>query len=435
MARMSQTRKQQPTQTIKDVLSDAVKSPSQDAIAEYKRKQALKELEKTDPAQANVQTNLTNADSEANAVLAEAMEIGEALASHPEFVDTMRTAIQAKEDDEYKSIATLKWMEKFLSTTHLSRLPWPGSTKGEAEAMNAALPPTKRVNMVSWDHFKSSGSKGTTSYYKTMVRSTPMGKEAFETKERLEKEAEDAAKNPEKYPKGSADIRDLESKRANRSINQMLSALRTAAKIRLQMDRIGFLKNLSVWWVRSEYEGEEETPKGFDPSRIYVVGLGDVIKSTQVIRVRNNQVTKDKEGNWLPGDPEKLSVGQFLRWKISDDMVAKGWATLGGEKGLIASAKKTPETGDKDKKTGTLPTARDVHNWTELHENMNAQVSYLFAGPEHEQSRWLEFQSGIKATDDAKYTAFKLRAYLNTVFADAVFEASVKELVVARDKK
>jgi len=421
MARMSQTRTQKPA--TKSVEAD-VKSPSQDAIDTYNKKQQEKDSKAL--VDANAANNKATEDSEANAVVATAIEIGEVLSSHPEFEEALQVAVNAKVEDNYKSINMLALMERFLSSTQMANLPFPGSTKSEAALAMSLLPADKRSNMLVYDTVDGSGGrKGKVSFYKTLVLTTKSGKLALATKKALEEEEAKAklVKDDSVDQPRPVETRETDDEDETSAINQMLSAVRTAAKLRIQLEKIKKLKNIEFQWVRDEYEGKDKVPADYDPTHLNIVGMGPVKKSTKVLWFKNKEAPTKA--------PERMSVGQFLRWRISEDMIKREHANLGGDNGLIASAKKKSE----DIKTGSVPKARDVNSWTDQYTNLNAIVGYLFDKPELEQSRWLEFQSGIKATDDAKYTAFKLRAYLNTVFADAVFEASVKELVVARDKK
>src|SRR5882672_3910584 len=170
MARMSRTQTQPATKPVADV-----KSPSQDAIAEYNNKQqekASKVLVDTNAAE-----NKATEDSEANAVVAAAMEIGEELSKHPEFENALQIAVDAKKEDNYKSINMLALMERFLSSAQMANLPPPGSTKSQAELAASKLPPDKRPNMLVYDTVDGSGGrKGKVSFFKTLVLATKSGK-------------------------------------------------------------------------------------------------------------------------------------------------------------------------------------------------------------------------------------------------------------------
>ncbi len=417
MARMNQKTKTTQLTTTVDV-----KSPSQDAIDAYKNKKQQEQESKA---------LVISEESETNAMLAKAVEIAEKLSTHPEFNDAMRIAVQAKEDDDYKAIAALKWMELFLSDDDLRWLPWPGSTKADATVNRK---PGSNEPLV-YDKVKASGGrKGTESFYKTCVYSMPLGKEAYALLDSLNKENQEAKDKPTNArPQGN---RMADRQRATRMINQQLSALRNAAKVRVLMENIKHdLPHIHVAWVRDASDNDIPIEENADLTRINVANAGEVVKSTQCLSVYSTKAKKTLVDSMKTA--QEYTIGSFIKWNVAKAILiaATNKHTYVWVDDLIESGKKTPETGDKDKKTGTVSTARDVHNWTEQYANMNAMLNYLFSQPEFEQIRWLEFQSGIKATDDAKYTGYKLRAYLNQVFSDAVFEDAVKQLVVARDKK
>jgi len=420
MARMSRTQTQPATKPVADV-----KSPSQDAIAEYNNKQqekASKVLVDTNAAE-----NKATEDSEANAVVAAAMEIGEELSKHPEFENALQIAVDAKKEDNYKSINMLALMERFLSSAQMANLPPPGSTKSQAELAASKLPPDKRPNMLVYDTVDGSGGrKGKVSFFKTLVLATKSGKLALATKQALEQEEaraklvkDDSADQPRPLEARETDDEDETS-----AINQMLSAVRTAAKLRIQLEKIKKLKNIEFQWVRDEYEGSDKVPSDYDPTHLNIVGMGPVKKSTKVLWFKNKSApTKE---------PLRTSVGQFLRWNISEDMLTREYANLGGDKGLIESAKKKPEAI----KPGSVPKARDVANWTQLVENLDAIVSYEIADQTKQQGRYAEFRGSIGVTDDTLYSAYALYKMLRATFdSDPTLEPKAIEIHTKRNAK
>src|SRR6266853_5768153 len=174
MARKSQTKTTQRTTTAD------VKSPSQDDIAEWNKKQQEKDSKTL--VDANAAKNKSTEDSEANAVVATAIEIGEVLSQHVEFEEALQVAVNAKVEDNYKSINMLALMERFLSSTQMANLPFPGSTKSEAALAMSLLPADKRSNMLVYDTVDGSGGrKGKVSFYKTLVLTTKSGKLSLAT--------------------------------------------------------------------------------------------------------------------------------------------------------------------------------------------------------------------------------------------------------------
>src|SRR5258707_7702985 len=300
----------------------------------------------------------------------------------------------------------LALMERFLSSTQMSNLPWPGSTKSEVELALSKLPADQRPNIAVYDKIEASGGrKGTVSFYKTFVLTTKSGKLALATRKALEDEAAKAklVKDDSQEQPRPAEVRETDDEDETTAINQMLSAVRTAAKIRIQLEKIKKLKNIEFQWVRDEYDGKDSVPDDYDPTHLNIVGMGPVKKSTKVLWFKNkNAPTKA---------PDRMSVGEFLRWRISEDMLKREQANLGGEGGLIASAKKKEE----DKKTSTVSKARNVNSSTDSSESLNAVLFYLTGDPVTENARNTEWK-GNYAVDDTVYTRYKLFIQLRSDF-------------------
>lgn len=360
------------------------------------------------PAISNAKANKDIADSEETAILAEAEEIGHELSMHPEFEEALSQTVDFKREDNYKSIRMLGLLERFLPKEKLDRLPWPGSEKKDAELDALRLPADKRPNILLYDKVKTAG-RGAASFYRSFVLATHAGKKANDEKNMLVSQI-----TAEK--KTSPQVED-----ETLAINQMLSAIKTAAKIRIQLNKIKRLKNIKFLWIRED--DEEELPEECDTTMSYIEGASPVRKSTKVLWFLNTSASKP--------EPQRVSVGTFLRWKISDEMMDRGKATLTGEHGLMESPNKLlerdPVTGktklvkpSSAPRTTTLPTARDVKSWTDLIANLEAIVAYeMGVSPAEEEKHYAEWKgSWIAAPDATVWTGYRLKTMFDAVFAD-----------------
>lgn len=375
------------------------------------------ELTKDEQAKASSELSVSNsvanqeiADQEETAILAEATEIGEELAKHSEFEEALSQSVEFKKEDNYKSIRMLGLLERFLTPEQLSRLPWPGSEKKDAELDAMRLPPNLRPNILLYDKVKTAG-RGAASFYRSLVLATHAGKKANDEKLALVNQITEEKKT-------SPAVED-----ETLAINQMLSAIKTAAKIRIQLNKIRKLRNIEFLWVRED--DEEPLPEGCDPTMSYIEGASPVRKSTKVLWFVNK--TSQKR------EPQRISVGTFLRWKITDEMLDRGTATLTGVNGhsLMESPnqhiERDPVTG-KTKltrpkaqvTTPTVPTARDVKSWTDMVSNLDAIVSYLMGvSPAEEQTRYTEWKSSWNASpDETLWSGFRLKTMLDAIFSD-----------------
>jgi len=398
--------KSRGTRSTKEVLSEQEKDA---AKAAANRKDQ-------DVAVSQAKANIDIMDSEESAVLAEAIELGQELALHPEFEEALTQSVDFKKEENYKSIRMLGLLERFLSPSQLARLPWPGSEKKDAELDALKLPADKRPNILIYDKVKGSG-RGANSYYRSLVLATHAGSKANEEKNALISQiAGDKKTSP------SVEDETL-------AINQMLSAIKTAAKIRIQLDKIKKLKNIKFLWIRDD--DEEALPSECDTTMSYIEGASPVRKSTKVMWFLNTSASKP--------EPQRLSIGSVLRWKISDEMMDRGFATLTGDKGLMESTNKTlvrdPATGKTslqrpktDSKPASVPTARDVHSWTELVTNMDAMVSYLRGvSPAEHDVRYKEWKgSMVVSPDETLWSAFVLKTMLDATFADESLVAKAR---------
>jgi hypothetical protein len=233
-------------------------------VLEDQSKQADKERTEPTPATENGNNNVAAAqyaeDRDINAMLTTSAQMGADLSSHSEFNSDMDEIVHAKEVLDYKSIGTLKWFERFLSRDALALLPMPGSTLDEAKAKRKEGDNTPLL----FDKSKASGGRSKVeTFYGNLVKHTPLGKAASEKLEALDTEDAQAKIKPDSAR--SSDARGTDRENATRTINNMLSAVRTAAKIRIQLDTFKEqLPHIRIKWVRKETETEADLPDTTD---------------------------------------------------------------------------------------------------------------------------------------------------------------------------
>lgn len=401
------------------------------ALWHEQQNKAAQEKASKEAVDAAAKNNIAVVEEQQNYMLAKAIELGEKMGTHDEFNEDMRVAIKAGEDNDYKAIAALKNLEKFLSDDDLMYIPWPGSELSEAKAKHkegSNLP-------LVYDKVKASGGrKGTESFYKTFLYSTPLGRDAYSRLDAIVKENTDAKDRPTNAR--PSENRNADMAKARKAVSQQMSALKNAGKVRYLIEELKReLPHIKVSWVREQIADETPIDENTDLTRVEIEHMGPVVHSTRCLSIYSSKAKKTLMESMKTA--QDYSIGEFIKWNVERaKLIAANNKHLSvWVDDLIESGKVPPEDGDKDKKTGTAKDVRDVHNLEEELKNLDGICGYLFGAPEFEQVRWTEFQSGIKATDEAKYNGFKLRAYLNNIFSDATFENEVKELVVKMDKK
>lgn len=347
-------------------------------------------------------------DDAANTVKSHAIEIGKALASHPDVVSEMSQTIESGEWNDYKSIAACRWLEDYLTPEQLMWLPVPGSTKADAEK---ALPQGSNAPL-TWDIMTK--TKPQTTFYKELVSSLPQGeaankmlREVIEDKARAELNSESA--------RWTKDRRIGIEKRANKTIERMLVAVKQAARIRIQLDKFkqlartirtpqGDVRVMLVEWMRDDYTGDEAVPDNVDWTRISIPGVGKVAKSTIPLRVTDGK-----------GERKPYSIATFLNWKIEKAIETKMKAeNLTREKAISkltlgdiqeASARKQPD-GKGQKPTTLEKAARfKVSGIAEFDDSINQLRSWAQgANPIEAAERVKLLQSRINSDDSTADT-------------------------------
>jgi hypothetical protein len=365
-------------------------------------------------------------DAETNTLLSHALAIGEKLSKHKEFVEGMKQTVEAGEWSDYKSIATLAWLEQFLTDEELAWLPVPGSTKAEAIAKR----PQGSNKPLVWDVVTN--KKPQVTFYKQLLASTPDGKKELNRLKHAEEDEARAKINAE-TAQYTSDERVTMVKRSNKRLDRMLEALKKAAKIMIQIEKFKQIKKLKLEWIRDEYKGKEETPAGADLTRLVVVGKGPITKSTLPLRITD---AKDER--------HRKSVEEFLRWKLDDAIKLHGAdkVTLGQIQALSGRKKAGPNKG----KDGTPPAQaakeaeaekrfeqRDV---VDVKRAVDAAlVWYLGANPTEQQAHDLAITKALNTSDAFNASFYQLYMILRVKYetdaelvkkADAFLKASRK---------
>lgn len=348
--------------------------------------------------QENVKENTKTADNKTAHVLSVAQGIAETLSSHDDFVGEMETAIRAKEDDDYKSVATLKMFEKYLTPEQFANLPYPSSKQDEVEARirNGSNEPAMwDVLRVPYINAAGEHKLRSTTFYAELARGLPPGQKAVNTINKIE---DIKAKN-EKSEAVEAWAGDL--KAAHRAVNQMKNAVKQAARIRKQLDKFSSLRRFEFEWVRGPYEGDEETPAdgAYDKSKLIVTGLGDVVKSTACVAIKN---VTEKPARWA-----YFGLGQFLNWNLDNP------ATLKTIQDLKNSVRKKAPTLAPTSTTGTITIATakryDQSSVADIQDALNGFLSwYKGQSASDESTNYKTLVNLIEHSDEGNATLYEV---------------------------
>ena len=397
--------KSRATRTTAQVLEDQSKEAQR----------VLKEQQENgNPVQENVKTNDQKEIAIETEMLQRSQQIGEALSAHEEFNADMEEVVKAKEVDDSKATTTLGWMECFLSKDQLDLLPWPGSTKAEAEAKRK---PGSNMPLI-FDKPKASGGRvKIETFYSNLVKHTKRGKVAAQYLETIGN-----TPLPKEATSLEAEDRLTDIENANRVINQMLSAVKTAAKIRIQLNEFKEkIPHIHISWIRTKDIEMDDYPEDTDWTNVYVPNAPPVKTAKKVLVVYNTRVQNPTR--------HRYAVGTFLRWKVDKALEI---AEKDGRKSKVnmddleKSSERAPPVPDKDKTpavTGTTITVTkakryEAVNVTEAFEALSGFVGYHDTHEMTErQARHKFVLDTIKNSDEGKATAYAVWSILEPIFA------------------
>lgn len=399
--------KSRATRTVSQILEDQSKE------AERVRKE---QEENGNPVQENVKTNDQKEIAIETEMLQRSQQIGEALSTHEEFNADMDEVVKAKEVDDSKATTTLGWMERFLSKEQLDLLPWPGSTKAEAEAKRK---PGSNMPLI-FDKPKASGGRvKVETFYSNLVKHTKRGKVAAQYLETIGN-----TPLPKEATSLEAEDRETEIENANRVLNQMLSAVKMAAKIRIQLNEFKEkIPHIHISWVRTKDIEMDDYPEDTDWTNVYIPNAPPVKAAKKVLVVYNTRVQNPTR--------HRYAVGTFLRWKVDRALEI---AEKDGRKGKVnmddleKSATKAPPEQDPNKTpaatgaTITVTKAKryEATNVTEAFDCLAGFVGYhdthkLTDKPIHHQA----VLDMINNSDEGLASAFAVWATLEPIFASS----------------
>lgn len=340
--------------------------------------------EVTAKAEENVTKLKLAEDKESNDVLTHADLLGDALAKNQQFNADLRETVKSGEWNDYKSIAALRDLENVLTDDQFQWLPVPGSTK--ADALKAR---PKGSNMpLTWDVFDK--QKPATTFYKRLLARTPVGKEAHDLLDAIAKDEAQSGINSDKC-KWSVDERITLKKRAIKTIDRCLVALKQGAKIRIQIEKFKRAEKLRFEWIREEYKGSDKVLPHDDRTRLTVKGLGPVVMSTIPIRITDSR-----------DERHRVSLSTFLNYKLDKAFAAIKAADLTFGQIQALSERKKPDNKKKQQQATEDRAARyKVVGITEFDASLNQDRAWLQGANTTEASERYKSVQARARDDDA----------------------------------
>lgn len=345
-----------------------------------------------------------------NDMLTTAAKFGELLDSDPTYAKDAEDIVKAKEIDDTKVVTFIKHIDRVLDADQRARLPWPGSIM----AVEQAKLPAGSNQPLLFDKPLAAGQQ--TTFYSQMIGSTVLGKQAKQELEAIQSEIDKAKVDPD-HARLPANL-EADMRRAKTRFNNLISALRTAAQVRLMIEDMKHrCPYVVVEWIRQEIpdaQAELIDPNA-DLTMLNVEHAGDVVKSASCMSIW----TKPLNPAFTQQEMKKAktySVGAFKRWKIDKAIeIAKAQqrtrVTVGD---LIASAKAKAPTPKGP--TPKAQTTRVVNSWTDLQTNADEILRYLTEDQTKASARHVEFISGVEATDEAVLTWGDMQVILSAQF-------------------
>lgn len=312
MAKAMGTKKTTPKQETATVVQEPVISEaSQKAIEDYKANQADESAKlATDAGKANDQalTYAENADD--NEMLTRAAQFGEKIGDDPDFVQDTKDIEHAAEVNDSKIMTMLKHLERRLTNNELLFLPKPMSTR--ADALNKRKSDNEPL---LYDKPKASaGRSKVETFYSQLVKHTPLGKA---TANKLEALAEEK-KQAEAKPENARDLRLIEAEEQahNRTLRNLLNAIRAAADVRVVLNDLREHKNIVVEWIREPMAEGAVLPDNYDPTSLNCPGAGEVVKVSKCLLIYNKAGYASQTA--AAQKARAYSLGTVRRWNVAN---------------------------------------------------------------------------------------------------------------------
>jgi hypothetical protein len=230
-----------------------------------------------------------------NKLAARAHSVGEKLAKDKDFASFSHNTVELQKDMDYSSIRALKHMRRILSTDELNNLPYPKSQATDVaqtnDPSNFDVYKTTRMNVIG------ESVPHTTSFYANIAETMPDGISALAALRHLDMAERDHKDTPDEYKNlGKVEIK---SRRADhkKTLNTLLKAIRTAAHIHLQEQKIAMCADVHFEWYKDKKTGE-------------------IARSPRPIWIMSKKEGMASIKDW--------SVGQFLNWKITPRAIREG---------------------------------------------------------------------------------------------------------------
>lgn len=445
-------KKSRATRTTKQVLED------QEAERARVNREAIEEMDKAQ--QENQEKAIHSDNVDINEMIIRAKQFGAKLDSDAGFQADAQEIIQAQEVTDYKVIAMLKHIDTALSANERMLLPWPGITRADGESAKAKV----GANGSKWGYYmsgkvlfdkpKASGGRAEMEmFYASLLGETTLGKQVLADMKRISDEKDKAkvdtvnARLPEEIL--------ADEKRYNKRYTNLLSALRTAAQVRIMLEDIKErCPYVVVSWIRERMSQEQlEATHDADLSYLNVGKASNVVHSPTVLSVYTRPsvpTTHSSYGSLLADAMKKskhISIGTFKRFKIDRAFEV---ATANNRNkvtydDLVESAKKPPEKPDNNQLPsstgGTITIAKakryEATNITEAFEALSGFVGYHDTHALAERTARHKFVlDNIKNSDEAKATAYAVWSILEPVFAsDPSLRSQAQEWLKNMEKK
>lgn len=366
---------------------------------------------------ANTQQHVFEDNQIINDMLTRASQFGELLDSDPTYEKDAEDIVKAKEIDDSKVVTFIKHIDRVLNNDQRALLPWPGSLLATEEAKR----PKGSNQPLLFDKVMAAG-RGKT-FYNQMITSTKLGKEASADIERIQAELDRAKVEPDKARLPALIESDM--RKAKARLNNLITALRTAAQVRLMIEDIKHrCPAIVIEWIRQEIPDSqaEKIDPDADLTMLNVEHAGDVVKSSVCLFIW----TKPVNPQFLQQSMKKAktySVGSFKRWKVDKAIeiaTAQGRSRVTVDDMIQAAKAKAPEKDDGSRgKTPSVSNVRDVHNWTELMDNADAMLNYWTGDDSKATARLAELKGNLVADNvplETLDTMHQLHILLRSVF-------------------
>lgn len=421
------------TRTTQQVLSDQEK----DALkAQANREAQTDENSAVEAGNGNMSVAIHSDNREVNAMVTRAKTFGEKIDSDEGYQSDAEEIMQAQEVTDYKVITMLKHIDNALSSDERMLLPWPGSTKAEAENKknkvgdNGSAWGFYMSGQVLFDKPKASGGRAEMEmFYANMLASTTLGKQVLSDIGRIAKE-KDTAKVDTANARLPENIL-ADEKRYNSRYNKLLSALRTAAQLRIMLEDIKErCPYVVVSWIRETMTDEQaEQLVNSDLSYLNVAKASNVVHSPSVFNVYTKPVNPQFLADAMKKS-KQISIGSFKRWKIDKaiELAAANKRRVTYDD-MVESAKGAPPAPRTTPPAAAMNDAEQAKRWimrdvVDVKRSWEGFMTWYYGdgSPLDKQAKHTQLMHGVNASEDF----FKDVVFMYDLFRPVVETNEVK---------